>query len=81
MNELKPCPFCGGEAYTWACDRVIEIGCKACNYHMSFPGLVQSEINTHVPVVYKGNIVSDHEWYDKDAHKRATQKWNRRAEE
>lgn len=34
MNELKPCPFCGGEAYA-AKDRYgkILIGCEKCHLH------------------------------------------------
>ena len=80
MMELKPCPFCGGEAYEWACDRLINIGCKTCDYLLHFHGIVQSEIDTGVPIVYKGGKVSDYEWYDKDAHKKARAAWNRRAE-
>ena len=64
MEKLKPCPFCGGEAFEWACDRLIEIGCKKCQYNLSFHGLVQSEINTGVPIVYKGGKKSETEWYD-----------------
>ena len=80
MSELKPCPFCGGEAYVTSCDRIINIGCKPCGYHRYFHGLVQSEINTGVPIVYTGGVKSDSEWYDKDAHEKAIEAWNRRAE-
>ena len=79
MIELKPCPFCGGEPFTQYYDRLIVIGCKPCGYRRSFHGLVQSEINTGVPVVYKGGKVSDHEWYDQFAHEKAHEAWNRRA--
>lgn len=78
---LKPCPFCGGEAYEWCCDRVINIGCKACRYHLNYHGLVQSKINTGVPIIYEGGKASDHEWYDKDAYKKAVEAWNRRAKD
>lgn len=81
MAELKPCPFCGGEAYEDACDRIIRIGCKACKYNRAFHGLVQSEINTGVPIIYTGGEVSDSEWYDQYAHERAYEAWNRRAED
>ncbi len=76
--ELKPCPFCGGEPYIDACDRLISIGCKPCGYRRSFHGLVQSEIDTGVPIVYKGGKVSDSEWYDQFAHEKAIESWNRR---
>lgn len=79
-TELKPCPFCGGEAFKEAFDRLITIGCRVCNYYMSFHGVVQSEINTGKPVIYTGGEVSEHEWYDQFAHERAAEKWNRRAE-
>lgn len=78
MEKLKPCPFCGGEAFEWACDRLIEIGCKKCLYHLSFHGLVQSEINTGVPIFYKGGKKSETEWYDQFAHEKAAEAWNRR---
>lgn len=76
--NLLPCPFCGGEPTATSCDRIITIGCNRCGYHRSFHGLVQSEIDTGVPIVYKGGKVSGYEWYDKDAHERAAQSWNRR---
>jgi len=81
MNKPLHCPFCGGEPYEESYDRLIIIGCKKCNYHMSFHGYVQSEINTGVPVIYIGGKVSDHEWHDKDAHKKAVEAWNRRYHE
>ena len=81
MIKLKPCPFCGGEVYEDAVDRLITIGCPSCGYVRSFHGLVQSEINTGVPIVYEGGKVSDHEWYDQFAHERAAEAWNRRAKD
>ena len=79
-EKLKPCPFCGGEPYIDSCDRLISIGCKPCGYIRSFHGLVQSEIDTGVPIVYKSGKVSDSEWYDRFAYKKAIEAWNRRAE-
>lgn len=76
--KLKPCPFCGGEAKRWSCDRLILIGCATCNYKRSFHGLVQSEIETACPVRYRDGTVSDHEWYDGLAHEKAAEAWNRR---
>ena len=76
--DLKPCPFCGGEAEKWSCDRLILIGCPVCNYKRSFHGLVQSEIVTDIPIPYDDGTVSDHEWYDSRAHERANEAWNRR---
>lgn len=74
-GELKPCPFCGEMPYIESCDRLIAIGCEPCNYHMAFHGLVQSELETEVSTSPYG------EWYDKDAYKRAGEKWNRRKHE
>ena len=79
MIDLKPCPFCGGEPYIDACDRLITIGRKPCGFRRSFHGLVQSEVNTGIPIVYKGGKVSDCEWYDRFAHEKAVEAWNRRA--
>lgn len=79
-TDLKPCPFCGEEPYVDTCDRLIVIGCNKCNYSRGFHGLVQSEINTGIPIVYEGGKESDHEWYDKDALEKAIEAWNRRKE-
>lgn len=76
--DLKPCPFCGGEAEKWSCDRLILIGCPVCNYKRSFHGLVQSEFETNVPIQYSDGTTSDHEWYDSKAYERAFEAWNRR---
>jgi len=81
MDRLKPCPFCGEEAYFWSCDRLINIGCKKCSYHRHFHGLVQSEINTGVPIHYESGEISTTEWYDKDAHEKAIEAWNKRSGE
>lgn len=76
-NELKPCPFCGGEADYWSCDRLIKIGCKPCGFSLGFDGIVQSAEND-VPVKSKeGNVVG---YYHQNADKVAKQKWNTRSE-
>lgn len=66
MTKLKPCPFCGSKAYEESCDRLVVIGCEECGYSMS---------------VYKGGLTSKTDWYDKYAHKKAYEKWNRRSDE
>ena len=80
MDKLKPCPFCGEMPTVYSCDRLISIGCKPCGYSRGFHGLVQSEIDTGVPIVYTGGTISTSEWYDKDAREKAITAWNRRAE-
>lgn len=29
--ELKPCPFCGGEADIWATGKWVSVSCKKCS--------------------------------------------------
>lgn len=77
-DKLKPCPFCGGEAYKKSYDRLIQIGCEKCGYHMGFHGLVQTKIDTGVPIHYSDGTISTYEWYDRDAHKKANKAWNTR---
>ena len=79
-NRLKPCPFCGAEPYVESCDRLIDIGCEACGYHLHFHGLVQSEFVTPVIVSrYNGGLPA--EWYDPDAYEKAAAGWNRRVKD
>ena len=77
---LKPCPFCGAEPYIESCDRIIDIGCEACGYHLHFHGLVQSEIETGVVVSRYKDSGKAYEWYDRDAFAKAAEGWNRRAQ-
>ena len=77
-EKLKPCPFCGGKANVEECDYVIQISCPKCKFTRSFRGLVQSEVNTGVPVRYTGGIISSTEWYDCDAERNAINRWNER---
>lgn len=77
-NPLKRCPFCGGEPYVDSCDRLIQIGCKRCDYHRYFHGLVQNEIVTDVVASYKKGTEEPLEWYDKDAYDKAGAAWNER---
>ena len=81
MAELKPCPFCGGNPYYESYDRLIIIGCHTCGYSRGFHGYVQSEQDTGVPIIYQGGKISDYEWYDKAAHEKATEAWNRRVKD
>lgn len=83
MNKLKPCPFCGGDAYEESYDRIIQIGCRICNYHMSFNGLLQTKINTGIIASYTirfDGVKIPYEYYDAKAYEKAYKKWNRRAE-
>lgn len=36
MTELKPCPFCGGEANTRIFDKVLNVGCPHCDIRTRF---------------------------------------------
>ena len=76
-DKLLPCPFCGGEVEYWSCDRLIQIECKVCKYHRLFNGLISNK-KTDVPVVYKGGIVSDTEFYNRYATEEAIASWNTR---
>lgn len=78
--ELKPCPFCGAEPYVESCDRIINIGCEACRYHLYFHGLVQDEIETGVVASRYKDSGEACEWYDRDAFAKAAEGWNRRAQ-
>lgn len=79
-DNLKKCPFCGGQPFYESCDRLIRIGCDNCKFYMPFHGIVQSEILTDV-IVSVNEIGEACEWYDKDAHDKAVLKWNTRSEE
>ena len=44
MNELKKCPFCGGEAeLEWEGDSYV-ISCKECNAEMAFEPTRESAV-------------------------------------
>lgn len=77
-DKLKNCPFCGGEAYMNSYDRLIQIGCETCGYNRGFHGIIQSQIDTGVPIRYEGGKISTYEWYDKDAEEKAIAAWNNR---
>lgn len=84
MKELKPCPFCGGDAYEESYDRLIQIGCRKCNYHMSFDGVLQTKINTGVVGSYtlrSDGVKIPYEYYDAKAHEKAYAVWNKRCYE
>lgn len=63
MSELKPCPFCGGEArYTPACAQANEVKCNKCH---------AKSMRVFMPDLYYPN------W--KDANKaKAIEAWNTR---
>lgn len=78
--KLKPCPFCGGDAYEELCDRFIKIGCKSCKFERVFRGVIQSEINTGKPITYFGGRISNNDGYDANAYEKAAEQWNRRSD-
>ena len=76
MDELKPCPFCGGKAKV---DKVsppfmlkklhglyFSAGCSQC-------GACTSLFRTH-----KSGSPLMNEWYDEEAKQKAIEAWNRR---
>lgn len=46
-NELKPCPFCGGEVELWAAKETLSIGrvieCKKCGLRICDPTAIIDE--------------------------------------
>lgn len=77
-DKLRECPFCGGEAFKRSYDRLIQIGCESCGYTRGFCGIIQSKIDTGVPIRYEDGKISTYEWYDKDAGEKAVEAWNTR---
>ena len=77
MAELKPCPFCGGEASVtkvhpfWMLKKYhykyFAVGCKGCG---AFTSLFK---------IYVSHSVIMNEEYEKNAAKKAIEAWNRRA--
>ena len=69
-TDLKPCPFCGGEAKTfkWGGIYEVEIHCQ----------------NEHCNAWQRGIAAKKYDESEKEAYKRAYQiakeKWNRRAD-
>jgi Lar family restriction alleviation protein len=67
MAELKPCPFCGGEAYTYTCSTMRKgkladlwiVHCKGCG--LNYPPNIRG---------YRGEYEFE-----------AIEAWNRRAED
>lgn len=74
MSELKPCPFCGGEAAVKPQDvymsKAVFVHCKTCK--------------ARVMERYEGkHIRQDGTYYSlslEDAERKAIEAWNRRAE-
>ena len=50
ITELKPCPFCGGEAYREVKNDILQVGCRNCLIsfanHVRFGCHADSEWNT-----------------------------------
>lgn len=69
MEELKPCPFCGGKAkaFKWSATCEIEIVCQNEDCRVLQSGIVQ-----------KKETESEEEAYER-AYQIAKEKWNRRA--
>lgn len=82
VSLLKSCPFCGGKPYYEACDVLITIGCKKCNYNRSFSGLLSSKKTpVEVPVKLIDGTVKYHDtklYYHRNAHELAVIGWNKR---
>lgn len=63
MNELKPCPFCGGEAYSAIVSRDhtetgysigVKVGCQKCNFHMWGESIFKVDEFMNVKMVSEG---------------------------
>jgi Lar family restriction alleviation protein len=74
-EELKPCPFCGGEAYTKVVSRDYmqtgysigaEVGCQKCNFHMRGDSIFEVDEFMNMKMVSEG---AQH----------VIENWNRRA--
>ena len=78
-NELKPCPFCGGEAtvelahphfvYKKYHDRYVIVGCRSCGITTH---LYAANNKTRSPLLNKANT--------EKAQQKAIEAWNRRAD-
>jgi len=77
MAELKPCPFCGGEAKVTRYDRLFIIECEPCGYHRSFKGWIQTVPNDKCVSADESELK---EYYHHDAWDKAVEDWGRRAD-
>ena len=77
-NKLKPCPFCGKPPFENYYDRLIVIGCNDCGYRRPFDGLISTKPSKVVASPEGAKII---EYYHADAHEKAIEAWNRRAED
>ena len=75
--ELKPCPFCGKPPFENYYDRLIVSGCKSCGYQRAFDGLLSTKPSKVVASPVGAETV---EYYHADAHEKAIEAWNRRAD-
>lgn len=75
MNELKRCPFCGGEAIVIEANIFSIIGyrvkCTKC-FVFSFPVLVDH------PVLQYDGLDESTRYTEEQAKEKAIEKWNRR---
>ena len=75
QNKLKPCPFCGGEAKWFSCDRLITISCEACGYSRPFKSYLQTTPSKTRASAEGSALV---EYYHAHADEVAIEAWNRR---
>lgn len=70
IGELKPCPFCGGEALFWT---------KKCRY--GYIAWIQCETcGNQTNAVSAKNQADEDDFYRSAAAKKLEAKWNRRIE-
>lgn len=77
MAELKPCPFCGGEAEiaygNIYISRVVSVRCTKCRAKTNFVWI------DHPNMSYTGGLDESTRYTEQQAENRAIEAWNRRA--
>lgn len=78
--ELKPCPFCGGEAElrhgNLYVDRVVLVRCTKCHARTDFVWIDHPSIKAST-----GKLDESTRYTEQQAIDKATEAWNRRAGE